>query len=157
MAVMVWDANSFLCSPFAFGGVTHTMLEPNLVFNGRTPHLYADGDMSNPAGFRRAESVYFLEKFEQPIHLLLHKPAWERSGTADWADGSLQTTALYQPFRQPAFVNRRMPEMTGLQHPEQPDVTIPGVNALWLNHDDQNYPLFELFHQLLLAILDECM
>lgn len=38
--------------------------------------------------------------------------------------------------------------MTGINHPNLPNVTIPGVNALYLNHDDQNYPLFEIFHQM---------
>ena len=37
--------------------------------------------------------------------------------------------------------------MTLLEHPEFPKSNIPSMNALWLNHDNQNYPLFELFHQ----------
>ena len=62
--IMLWDANDYLTSFFFFGGVTHSALERNLIFNGQTPHLYKDFDMSNPENFRRAESVYFLEKFE---------------------------------------------------------------------------------------------
>ena len=40
-----------------------------------------------------------------------------------------------------------MPDMTHLLHSEFPNVTIPSMNAFWLNHDQQNYPLFQLYHQ----------
>ena len=61
---MIFDSNVYLKSFFTYGGPMHSGFEPNLVFNGKTPHLYLDGNMSNPESFRRAESVYFLEKFE---------------------------------------------------------------------------------------------
>lgn len=133
--------------PFYYAGLSHSELEPNLIFKGETPHLYENGDMTNASSFKRAESIYFLEKFEQPIHLLLHKPEWDRTGTATWADGSLQTTALYQPFRQPVFVNPMLPDMLGLIHPQGPNKTLPAVNAAWINHEEQSYPLIQLFHQ----------
>jgi hypothetical protein len=93
--LMFLNAKGYIIHMLFFSGPLNSMLEPYLIFNGRTPHLYMDGNMSNPESFRRAESVYFLEKFEQPIHTLLHKPSWDTWGTNDWADGSLQTTALY--------------------------------------------------------------
>ena len=34
-----------------------SMLELYHVFNGRTPHLYKDGNFSDPNSFRRAESI----------------------------------------------------------------------------------------------------
>ena len=71
------------------------MLEAYYIFNGRSPHLYRDFDMSDSSKFERAESIYFLEKFEQPIHTLLHKPEWDTWGTQKWADGRLKTTAIY--------------------------------------------------------------
>ena len=92
---MFLNSKSYIIMLIFFEGQLSSMLEPYYIFNGWTPHLYKDGNMSNPASFQRAQSVYFLEKFEQPIHLLLHKPKWDTWGTETWADGSLQTTGLY--------------------------------------------------------------
>ena len=122
-------------SSLSYTGITYTMLEPYLIFNGRTPHLYTDGNMSNPDSFQRAESIYFFEKYEQPIHLLLHKPSWDSSGTATWADSQLQTTALYHSMRVPYFVNHKMPPLTGLRHPVKPEAIVPAPDAMWLNNE----------------------
>ena len=62
--VMVKDSKSYFALEMFNTGQLNSMLEPYHIFNGWTPHLYQDGNMSNPASFRRAESVYFLEKFE---------------------------------------------------------------------------------------------
>ena len=55
------------------------MLEPYYIFNGYSEQLYDENGV-----FRRARSVYFFEKYEQPIHTLLHKPSWDTFGTEGW-------------------------------------------------------------------------
>ena len=61
---MIWDAKKYVLAMIFYIGQLNSMLEPYHIFNGLTWHLYKDGNMSNPDSFRRAESVYFLEKFE---------------------------------------------------------------------------------------------
>ena len=105
---MLQDVFKYVTHIFHYSGVFCSMLEPYLIFNGFSNQLYINQTMK-PENFRRAQSVFFLEKFEQPIHTLLHKPSWDTWGTQNWTDPSLQTTALYQAFRQPVFVNRIVP------------------------------------------------
>lgn len=73
--IFIVDMSKYIfASPIAYTGFYFTMLEPYYIFSGQTPHLYLDGNMSNPDSFRRAESVFFFAKYDQPIHLILHKP-----------------------------------------------------------------------------------
>ena len=51
ICIHVRDANDYVTSFFFFGGVSNTMLEPNLIFSGKSPHLYKNGDMSDPNNF----------------------------------------------------------------------------------------------------------
>ena len=53
---------------------------------------------------------------------------------------------MYQPFRQPVFVNKKMPDVSTLKHPKSEKIKFPEFNAPWFNHDNQNYPLFEIFN-----------
>jgi hypothetical protein len=48
----------------------------------------------------------------------MHQPSWQN-------DGQVQTTALYQPFRQPIFVNNKIPDLGLMKHPELPDLKFP--------------------------------
>lgn len=52
------------------------MLDPYLIFNGYSNHLY-----NNEGKFERAQSIFFMEKYEQPIHLILHKSKYDNFGT----------------------------------------------------------------------------
>ena len=51
IGVHLRDANDYVTSFFFFGGISNTMLEPNLIFSGKSPHLYKNGDMSDPNNF----------------------------------------------------------------------------------------------------------
>ena len=51
------------------------MLEPYDIFNGRSHHLYTgpiDKNTGKP-GFFPPYSIYYFDKFEQPVHLLSHR------------------------------------------------------------------------------------
>jgi len=70
-----------------------------------------------------AESIYFLDKYVQPIHTVLH------------SQEPYQTTALYQPFRQPIFTNKLIPDPNSFEHPSMPGLKIPQINAPWVNNE----------------------
>ena len=76
---MMQDAFIYTTALFHFQGVFISMLEPYYIFNGYSEQLYDENGV-----FRRARSVYFFEKYEQPIHTLLHKPSWDTFGTEGW-------------------------------------------------------------------------
>jgi hypothetical protein len=61
---MTVDGIKLVFSIITYTGIYYSMMEPYLLFNGRY-NLPTD-----------AQSVYFFDKFEQPIHTLLHQPSW---------------------------------------------------------------------------------
>ena len=73
------------------------------------------------------QSVYFLEKYEQPVHLILHS---QRSNP---------TLGLYQPFKVPIFMNKHLPDLKQFRHPTKPNLRLPLVNSPWVNNDYQMY------------------
>jgi hypothetical protein len=124
---MAVDGVKLILSLIQYQGIYYSMMEPYLLFNNR---------YNLPS---RAESIYFFDKFEQPIHTLLHRPSWNE-------EGKMQTTALYQPFRQPIFVNQKIPDLSKMKHPEFPDLKFPMINTPWLNNDNTIYSYVQLFH-----------
>ena len=144
---MLQDSFIYVTGMFHFVGIYTTMLEPYLIFNGFSDHLYINKTMK-PENFRRAQSVFFAEKFEQPAHTIMHKPSWDTWGTQNWTDPSLQTTTLYQAYRMPIFVNRITPVLLDLEHPAHGNFSVPALTAPWINRDQQYYPLIELYHSM---------
>jgi hypothetical protein len=55
-AIVLMVLNSFVywTCQFHFKGSYNSMLEPYLIFNGRSPHLYKNFDNSSPNNFQRA-------------------------------------------------------------------------------------------------------
>lgn len=53
-------------------------------------------------------------------------------------------------MRVPSFVNTKMPPLTGLKHPNKPDVPIPAPDPTWIRHENEDYPLLELYHKMTL-------
>jgi len=51
ICIHLLDANEYVSSFFNFGGISNTMLDPNHIFSGKSPHLYKNGDMSDPNNF----------------------------------------------------------------------------------------------------------
>lgn len=99
--------------------------------------------MMVPEAFNQAESVFFFDKFAQPVHLLLHQ-----QGDPKNRSSNLQTTGLYQPFRQPSFVNKRIQTnvMQRLRHPSYPDLRFPQINSPWINNDITVFEYLQLYH-----------
>ena len=88
--LMAVDGIKLILSIIQYQGIYYSMLEPYNIFNGRSHHLYI-GPPDEKTGKPRFEtpmSVYYFDKFEQPVHLLSHRNI-----------RGLQTTSMYQPFR----------------------------------------------------------
>ena len=41
-----------------------------------------------------------------------------------------------------------MPNIYGMKNPSKPNLTFPSINAQWINHEEQLYPVIELFYQM---------
>ena len=135
--IMVVDGVKLIFSIIQYQGIYYSMLEPYNIFNGRSPHLYIGppDPKTGKSTFETPHSIYYFDKFEQPVHLLSHSPI-----------NGLQTTSMYQPFRQPIFVNKRIPDLTKLVHPANPDLTFPMINSPWINNDNTLYAYIHLYH-----------
>ena len=63
ITIMLKDAIVYVARPLFHKAAWQSMLEVYLVFNGHTPHLYKNGDFNDPKSFRRAESIFILNKY----------------------------------------------------------------------------------------------
>ena len=67
-AIMVIDGLKYIFAFLQYRGLYYSMLEPYLIFNGYSPHLYSKDPTNNQPivnaeNFNQAESVYFFDKF----------------------------------------------------------------------------------------------
>ena len=87
--IMAVDGVKLIFSIIQYQGIYYSMLEPYDIFTGRSQHLHV-GPLDKTTGkprFETPQSIYYFDKFEQPVHLLSHIPHRRIRG--------LQTTSMY--------------------------------------------------------------
>jgi len=135
IALMAVNGVKLINSVIQYQGIYYSMLEPYSIFNGRSPHLYTV-DEDGHSTFVPAHSVYYFDKYEQPVHLLHH------------SQEPFKTTAMYQPFRQPIFVNTKLPDLSKMTHPNYSNLSFPLINSPWVNNENTLNAYLHLYHMI---------